>query len=503
MTQSNATREFDYVVVGGGTAGCIVAARLAEDPAVSVCLIEAGPAEEDNPTVEHAGEWSELIGSELDWKYPINPGRGNPKMFQSRARMVGGCSSHNSVIFWRAHDTDLEEWESLGAEGWGPAGTRLYFDRVLEKVHVETAPTVNECAQAFEQSALAAGFPAVEVNGEDFNRGYGWLDLNVRGDIRESSARAYLYPLDALPQNLTLLTNTQVHGILLASGPQAVGVTTADGEIRATREVILCAGVYENPKLLLLSGIGPAPQLRDFVIPVRADLPGVGEHLIDHLESVVGWQSRRPVPDTGIQNCENAVWDDTTGRSRSFDIMMPCLTEPYFVESAVSGPQADFACIPNAAKVRSQGFVRLMSTDPSANPIIDHGYFTDPEGADEQKMVYGVRLAREIAQQPGLRDWIDAEVLPGPEVTGYDDLASYVRSQSNSLYHPAGTCKMGAEDDPVAVVDPQLRVRGVDKLRVADTSVFPSMIGVNLCMTAMMIAEKCAALIKGEDAASQ
>lgn len=492
--------EFDYVVIGGGTAGCIVAARLAEDRSVSVCLIEAGPAEEHNPIVQRASDWAQLVGSEFDWKYPINPGRGNPKMFQSRARMLGGCSSHNSIIFLRPHDADMREWEALGAKGWAPEGTRPYFNRV--KVHYELAPKVNECALAFEQSALAAGFPQVQVNTQDFNKGYGWLTLNQKDGIRSSTAAAYLYPLDQLPENLTLLTQQQVLGLLFDASNNAVGATTAEGEVRARREVILCAGVYENPKLLLLSGIGPAEELRQFGIPVRADLPAVGQHLIDHLEVVVGWKATRPVPDTGIQNAENAVWINTAGQGPTFDMMMPCITEPYYVGEAISGPRADFCFVPNNAKVKSEGFVRLMSTDPRSYPIIDHNYFTDPEGADEKKIVYGIRLAREIVQYPGLREWIEKEVLPGPDVTSDEDLGAYVRQQSNSVYHPSGTCRMGAVGDRDVVLDPELRVQGVGRLRVADTSVFPSMPGVNICWTTMMIGEKCAALVKGTDKGS-
>lgn len=491
---------YDYVIVGGGTAGCIVAARLAEDPGVTVCVLEAGTAEEQNPRVRVAADWASLIGSEFDWDYGIEPGRQSPTMRQSRARLLGGCSAHNSVICLRPHDADMVEWERLGAEGWGPEDTRPFFGKVFEKVNVEAAPKVNECALAFEQSALAAGFSQVRVNDEDFSSGYAWLTLNHRDGQRDSTADAYLFPMGELPPNLTVEEGVQVLGLLLNDSLEAVGVSTAQGEIRAEREVVLCAGVYETPKLLMLAGIGPADYLREFGIDVRLDLPGVGENLMDHMEGIIAWQATRPVPDTGIQNAENAVFWNSTGEGPTFDGMMPCITEPYYVDAKpavgqISG-RADFCMVPNNARVASRGVLRLRSGNPSDYPLIDHRYFTDPEDVDVRRIVGGLEMAREIVSQPGLRDWVEREVFPGPHVTSYGDLAEHARRNSNSVYHPAGTAKIGGDDDDLAVLDPQLRVRGVGRLRVADTSVYPDMPGVNICMTVMMVGERCADFIK-------
>lgn len=494
---------FDYVVVGGGTSGAIVAARLAQNSAATVCLVEAGPSDEGDRRILELRNWPNLLGTELDYDYRIEPQtRGNSRIRHSRGRVLGGCSSHNSAIAFRAPDVDLRTWELLGAKDWGPEDTRSFFERVFQRVHLEPAPAENACAVAFVEAAQQAGFPLVTFNTADVREGVGWFQLNKRGPIRQSSSVAYLHPLSQRPPNLTVLTETLTRRITLNDHGEATGVETMRGTIRAQREVIVCCGAFDSPRLLLLSGIGSTDHLREVGIPVCVDLPGVGEHLIDHPEGVVLWESLQPVPEISTQFWEVGLFARTDPALEWPDLMFHFGTVPFDWNTVPLGyPTAAqaFCLTPNVSRARSEGVVRLRSCDPTLPPLIDCCYFTDPEGYDEQVMLAGVKLARCLAEQPALRSWIKRELAPGLNVQSDADLSEYARRTANTVYHPAGTCRMGAADDPRAVVDPSLRVRGVDRLRVADASIFPTMIGVNPCITCMMIGEKCADLIRTND----
>jgi choline dehydrogenase len=492
---------YDYIIVGGGTSGIVTAVRLAERSAASVCLIEAGPPGDRDPRILNYRSWVGLLGTEYDYDYEIAAQAfGNSRIRHSRARVLGGCSSHNSVIAIPSPDDDMRRWERLGAAGWGPQGTRDYFRRVAEQVHVTIPPPVNDCARDFMAAAAQAGYPEVNLRSPEFREGVGWLPLNIHGETRQSSAVAYLFPLERRPANLTVLTETRALRIVLDDGGEAVGVETDRGLIRARAEVILSAGAFDSPRLLLLSGIGPAEHLRAVGLPVRHDLPGVGENLQDHIEAVAMWAAARPVPEASTQHWENGLFARTLPGEGEFDMMMHFGTERYYIDFAALGYPVEqtehaFCMTPNVARPRSAGVVRLRSADPADPPLIDPRYFSDPEGADERILVEGIRLARRLAAQPALKEWAGRELAPGPHIQSDADLGRYVRLTSNTVYHPSSTCRMGAADDPLAVVDPQLRVRGLGRLRVADASIFPSMIGVNLCITCMMVGEKCADLI--------
>jgi choline oxidase len=491
---------YDYIVVGGGTSGVVVAVRLAQAGA-SVCMIEAGPTGERDERILNYRQWSSLLGTEYDYDYTIEPqARGNSTIRHSRARVLGGCSSHNSVIAIRASDLDMRSWERRGAAGWGPAGTRPFFERVYGQVNIELTPPINACAVDFMRAAGEAGYPTIDIQSYGFGEGAGWLPLNVRGETRQSSAVAYLFE-PGPPAGLTVLSETQVYRIVLNDAGEATGVETSRGLISAAREVILCAGAFDSPRLLMLSGIGPAEHLRSLGLPVHADLPAVGAHLEDHIETLVMWEASRPVPTESTQHWANGLFARTSA-AEDFDTMMHFGTERYYVDFAAIGYAVEeaehvFCLTPNVARPRSAGLVRLRSSDPSDPPLIDPRYFSDPEGYDERVLVEGIRIARQIAAQPALKGWVGRELAPGPAIQSDAELGRYARLASNTVYHPAGTCRMGAADDNDAVVDPALRVRGVGRLRVADASVFPSMIGVNLCMTVMMIGEKCADLVLG------
>ncbi len=496
---------YDYLVLGGGTAGAIVAARLAENGDASVCLVEAGPSDQDQPRVLELRRWMDLLGSDLDYDYEISPQeRGNGRIRHSRGRVLGGCSSHNSAISFRTPDVDLREWEGLGAAGWGPEGIHPYLDRVSSRVHRETVEPENALGIAFVEAARQAGFPQVHFNEEEVREGVGWFTLNQRDGIRQSSSVAYLHPLAGLPPNLTVLTETSIRRILLDDHGDAVGAETDRGNIYAGREVIVCCGAFDTPKLLLLSGIGPEEHLRETGVEPLVDLPGVGENLLDHPEGIVMWESSRPVPAVSTQFWEAGLFARTGPGQDQPDVMFHFGTVPFGINTGPLGyPTADqaFCITPNVMRPESRGTVRLRSADPSTPPLIDFRYFTDPGGHDERVMLEGVKLARKIAEQPALKAWVGRELAPGLEVQGDEELSEYARRTANTVYHPAGTCRMGAADDPLAVIDPELRVRGVGRLRVADASIFPTMIGTNPCMTCMMIGEKCAALAGGESEA--
>ncbi|MBK8050909.1 MAG: GMC family oxidoreductase N-terminal domain-containing protein [Anaerolineales bacterium] len=493
--------EFDYVVVGGGTAGAIVAARLAE-AGQRVALFEAGPSDVAKPQILELIQWPSLLESEYDFDYRIEPQpRGNGAIRHARAKVLGGCSSHNSCIAFYAPDYDLEQWVAAGAAGWSPDEVRQVFHRVRKKVNFDTADAGNPFAHAVVAAAQQAGLPHLIFNIDGHHRpGVGFFDLNKRGSLRDSSSVAYLHPLSQWGSSITFYLNQFISRILIEDG-RAVGVETAAGPVRAGKEVIVCCGAFDSPKLLMLSGIGPAEHLKALGIEVQVDLPGVGENLLDHPEGVVNWEITQPMPPEAHNFWEVGIFEKTDPALPAADLMMHLGIQVFDMQTKPAGyPSAEhgFSLTPNVTRAKSQGTVRLRSNRPEDPPVIDFRYFTDPEGHDERVMVAGVKRAREIAAQPALQNWVKRELSPGPEVQSDADISEYVRRTANTVYHPAGTCKMGSVDDPAAVVDPRLRVRGVKGLRVADASIFPTMIGVNPNITIMMIGERCAEMVLEE-----
>jgi len=502
---------FDYVVVGGGTAGSIVARRLAENPSFRVCLIEAGPPDEGNMKVLDLTRWAELLRTELDYDYDIEPQeRGNSLMRHSRGKVLGGCSSHNSGIAFLAPDADLRLWEqATGSKDWGPKGLIPYFEKLQSKVTLRTVSEDNELNVAFVSAAKEAGFPQLAFNSKDFRENFrdsvGYFQLNAIGSDRCSSSRAYLHPLTELPDNLRVITNTTVTKVVFDHESTAVAVITDNGmRIGIKREVILSAGAFDTPKLLLLSGIGPAWHLREMGIECIADVPGVGEHLVDHPEGVVIWEITKEIPSPVLQRYEVGVFATTPSNQHPEegpDLMFHFGLEPFDINTAPRGYPTHKNAVsltPNVTRAKSQGTVRLRSANWQDKPRIDFRYFTDKEGNDEAVMVEGVKLARKLMSMPSMKAWIKTELAPGLEVQTDQDISEYVRTTGNTVYHPAGTCKIGTLGDPLTVVGPDLCVRGVKGIRVADASIFPSMISVNPCLTVMACAEKCAALIASQ-----
>jgi len=481
----------DTVIVGGGTAGAVLARRLAEDPDRSVVVLESGPSDEARFDVLILRDWLELLlDSEISVPYPAEPqSQAHFELVHSRGRILGGSSSHNSCIALRAPDEDLNRWRSMGAEGWGPPDTAGAWDRVLATVTVAPSLTRNPLAEAVIQAGRQAGLPLVEAWGRAVPRGIGWLPLNVRGGVRQSSSVAYLHPLKDLPPNLTILTGTSVQRIEIDSHERAVAVHTSAGALRAEREIVLCAGAFETPKLLMLSGIGPADELRAHGINPLVDLPGTGEHLIDHPQSLVTWEAARPVPDEADSWWEVGMFADTHGGLSMSHVGMKPIVLP-----GGTPPAHGLSITPNVPYARSEGRVSLRSAEPAALPRIEACQLSDPEGHDIAVLLAGLTLARELAAQDALAPWLGDEVLPGREVVD-ERLERYVRATASTVHHPAGTCRMGDPADKRTVVDPQLRVHGVQGLRVADASIFPSLLAVNPCLTCMMIGERAAELI--------
>ncbi|MBQ0986099.1 GMC family oxidoreductase N-terminal domain-containing protein [Streptomyces sp. F63] len=508
-TRPDPTATPDYVIVGGGTAGSVIASRLAEDPSVTVVLVEGGPSDIDRPDVLTLRRWLGLLGGELDYDYPTTEQpRGNSHIRHSRARVLGGCSSHNTLISFKPLPGDWDEWAEAGATGWDAAAMEPYFGRLRNNIVAVDEKDRNAIARDFVEAAReAAGVPRVEgFNERPFHEGAGFFDLAYHPETnkRSSASVAYLHPhIEAGDRpNLRILLETWAYRLEL-DGTRATGVhvRAADGTetlLRARREVVVCAGAVDTPRLLLHSGIGPRGDLEALGIPVVHDLPGVGENLLDHPESVIVWETHGPIPENSAMDSDAGLFVRRDPASRGPDLMFHFYQIPFTDNPERLGyekPPHGVSMTPNIPKPRSRGRLYLTSADPAVKPALDFRYFTDEDDYDGRTLVDGIRLAREIAQTEPLARWLKREVAPGPEITGDEELGEYARRAAHTVYHPAGTCRMGAADDPLAVVDPQLRIRGLDGIRIADASVFPTMTAVNPMIGVLMVGEKAAELL--------
>jgi choline dehydrogenase-like flavoprotein len=496
-------QSFDYLVVGGGTAGAIVAARLSEDPDVSVCLFEAGPSDVGRDDVLQLRQWLSLLEGPLDLGYTttLQP-HGNAHIVHSRAAVLGGCSSHNTQIYFKPMPGDWQDWVDRGAAGWEPETMEPYYDRLETKHQIVAEKDRNPLLKDWIPSAAqAAGVQAnPDWNAEPFRDGVGFLDVGYdpATGVRSSSSVAYLHPIMGKRPNLDIRTETWVRRVNLENG-RAVSVSTDDGNFIATREIIVCGGSVDTPRLLLLSGIGAADDLRALDIEVQHDLPGVGENLIDHPESIIIWELNRPLPPEGVMDADCALFVNRFGTDPRPDLMYHTYQLPFTFNTERLGypvPEHVICMTPNIPRSRSVGRMWLLSKNPDVKPALDFRYFTDPEGYDEQTIVDGLKIAREVANTEPFKGWLKREVAPGPKITSDADLSEYGRAVHHTVYHPSGTCRMGAESDDMAVVDPELRVRGVEGLSIADGSIFPSMPTVNPMVMTFMIGERCADLVR-------
>lgn len=502
----------DYVIVGGGTAGCIVAARLSEDPGISVTVVEAGPSDENEPRARDIRRWAEMLESDYDLDYRSVPQvRGNSGIRQARMRILGGCSTANTMITWRPLPADLDEWAALGVTGWDTASVHAAFDRILAPVQPVAERDRNPyVADVVDAARRALDLPPRQAWNSDADfaatgRGAGFFEIGYTPDdhLRSSTSVHYLHEAIRTRPNL-VVAHGQWARRLVIDNDAAVGVLArdADGvdhEHRARREVIVCCGAIDSPKLLQLSGIGPHEVLGAAGVQTIVDSPGVGENLMDHAEGLIVWEAARDVPTTCATGWDAgaAVRLMQDGPARP-DVLMHFPVEAvadHAVARGVAMPDRIVSIAPNVAKPHSRGRVWITCADPAQSPSIDYRYFTDTDGHDEAVLIAGIRLARRIADTAPMADWLVREVFPGPAAQTDHDLSEALRATHQTVYHVSGTCRMGADDDPMAVCDSRLRVRGVERLRVVDASVFPTIPSVNPVGTIMAVAEHASSML--------
>lgn len=501
--------EHDIVIVGAGSAGCVLAARLSADPGVRVLLVEAG-GPTDDPAIAAPGRWLSLLGSAWDWQYETEPepALNRRRIPIPRGKGLGGSSAINAMAYVRGHHKDFDAWRDAGARGWGWTEVLPYFRRAehnsrgASEIHGAGGPlAVSDCLdphaghEAFLAAAERLGFPADprwEFNGTGQANGAGFLQKNIREGWRDSTATAYLAP-SRLRANLAVATEAQAARVLF-DGRRAVGVEFVRGgrrvEVRAAREVILCAGAIDSPRLLMLSGVGPADHLRALGLPVVLDLPAVGRHLQDHMRATVRWAARAPVPPSSV-TASLFTFSDDVRRPRAPRDDVPDLQ--LNLGRGSDAPDETIAIAVSQLTPRSEGEVRLRSTDPFAPPLIRGGFLR--EAADVASLVEGVRLARALVGSAPFDALRGQELAPGPGVQSRADIAAWLRATADTIYHPAGTCRMGPGAD--AVVDAALRVHGLEGLRVADASVMPRIVNAPTHAACVMIGEKAADLVTG------
>jgi choline dehydrogenase len=500
----------DYIVVGTGSAGSVVANRLSADEAVEVVVLEAGPRDKDKFIHIPAG-FAKLFRGDMDWNYLTEPQKelDGREIYWPRGKVLGGSSSMNAMMWVRGFAADYDEWAEHAGEQWSYANVEKYFQRI------ERGPLVIS-PQRSPRSSTAAWLRAVS---ECVKAPEGFCETRVtqRRGARWSTADAYLKP--ALQRkNLTLHTEATVTRILF-DGTRAAGIEFeqlgARRVVKARREVVLCAGAINSPQLLMLSGIGARDQLAAFGIDVVHELPGVGANLLDHLVVPIGFDvpndtlftAEKPVQLINYLVRRRGMLTSNVGEAYGFvksrselelpDLELIFAPAPYF-EEGIGDPYDRHAVVmgPILLKPHSTGTITLRSADPTAKPIIDPAYLTDAAGADRAALMAGLRMCADIAKTAALKGIIGKVARP-LGATDLDDetLERALNSLSHTLYHPAGTCRMGTDDG--SVVDPELRVRGVDRLRVADASVMPTLIRGHTHAPSVLIGERAADLIRG------
>ena len=530
------TEAFDYVIVGAGSAGCVLANRLTEDGKHSVLVLEVGGSDR-SIFVQMPSALSIPMGMEkYDWRYftEPEPGLGGRRLHTPRGKVLGGSSSINGLVYVRGNAEDYERWEREGAAGWNYASVLPYFRRAETRaeggdayrgdsgpLQTRYGTLENPLHAAWLAAGRQAGYPlTADINGYQ-QEGFGRLDMTVGGGRRCSAANAYLRPAMKRP-NLSVRTEAHATRILF-DGARAIGVSYVRGgtarEVRARREVIVSAGSINTPQLLKLSGIGPAAELREHGITVIHDLSGVGENLQDHLEFYFQVACTQPVTLYSSMSLLSraligARWlafkgglgatnhFETGGfiRSRAGvpypDIQFHFLPLAVTYDGSSLAKEHGFQAHAGPMRSKSRGYVRLASADSFDKPKIRFNYLTHPDDVVEMRAC--VRLTREIFAQPAFDPYRGREMQPGADVVADIDIDEFVRAKVESAYHPSCTCKMGSRDDPMAVVDPEGRVIGVESLRVVDSSIMPSITTGNLNAPTIMVAEKSADHILGK-----
>ncbi|MFG2302063.1 GMC family oxidoreductase [Actinacidiphila glaucinigra] len=502
--------EYDYVVVGAGTAGSVLAARLSEDGAARVLLLEAGgPEVPEAMPAPHA--WPRLLGTSSDWgdRTTGQAPTGTPVAL-ARGRGLGGSSAINAMVFTRGHRSSYDAWAAGGAKGWDFDALLPYLMRSERAegrdprtrgqdgpLTVAPAREPNPVLEACLEAAAEVGHRRAGDISSGLEEGFGLPDLNIVDGRRQSAADAYLTPASGR-DGLRVVTGALVHRVLL-DGDRCTGVAyTLRGEettARATREVVLAAGAIGTPHLLMLSGIGPRRHLRETGVEVVHDLPGVGSGLQDHVTAGVVHSAARPVPAARNNHGEALGLLRSTPSATAPDLQIIFIDVPSH-SPALAGPREGYTIRASLMRPHSRGTVRLASSSPEAAPLIDPRYYSDPR--DLRAMAAGIRAAREIGRARALDGWRGEEVLPGPDADDDAALAAYLHKGLASYFHPVGTCRIGTGKD--AVVDEELRVHGIEGLRVADASVMPSIVSGNTNATVYGIAERAAGFLSRKGA---
>ncbi|MFT5502947.1 MAG: choline oxidase [Gammaproteobacteria bacterium] len=492
----NIPKEADYIVVGGGAAGCIIARRLADALDDHILLIEAGKSDEGDPAATDLSRLDDQDDS-YHWGYHAKPTHLSDKLMDyARARMLGGCANHNDCAFLKPPPEDFDEWVKLGAKGWSYENLEPAFKAIENRLYIESAPQGNALSQAFIDANLEQGLEYLDFR-EQIKPGAGWFPLNAKSALRQSSSIGYLHPLKSLPENLEVLTNTQVKTLVMDDST-AVAVETTRGRITARREIILCAGSINSPQLLMLSGIGPGSDLQSMNIPVIQSLDGVGKNLSDHVAANIACDLKVPPPPYRLTPCEATALIKIDRAAANPDILFHFvlrLRDKYIDDSIFSDINHGIKLSPNVARPKSRGSLQLISPDYRDKPQIDLNYLSDAEGYDQRLLIAGLKYARKLTSSESLKSYIKREAFPGIDVVEDSEWIDYIHQTCETVYHPVGTCKAGSVKDPTAVVDENLRVIGVDQLRVADASIFPAMVSVNICNTVMAVAEQASRLI--------
>ena len=511
LLQAPAGPEYDYVIAGAGSSGCAVAARLSEDPSVRVLLVEAGQSAAADETVQTPGRWVSLMGSEWDWQYMTEgvDAMGGRRLACPRGRALGGSSAINAMTYIRGHRADFDAWGAVNP-GWSFADVLPYFvrsernSRGASGYHGADGPLAvsdgldpHAGHAAFLEAARQRGFGAApdwDFNGPGQANGAGYVQKNILRGRRHSAADAYLTPVRSRP-NLTILSRAHAVRIVI-EGRRAVALEyVRDGRratVRAAREIVVSCGVVDSPRLLMLSGIGPAANLRGVGLPVRLDLPGVGANLQDHLKISVRWKGRGVLPPSTV-TAGLFTWSSEAARQAARPSEAPDLQ--YYVGRGVDADDPFVTITASLVRPVSRGDIRLRSADPLAPPAIRTGYLEAAE--DLRALAAGVRLAREIAGARAYDALRGEELEPGAGVRTEREMTQFLRRAADTIYHPAGTCRMGS--GPRAVVDAALRIHGLEGLRVADASIMPDVVNATTHAACVMIGEKAADLIRGAE----
>jgi choline dehydrogenase-like flavoprotein len=534
----SAAREFDYLIIGAGTAGCVLAARLTEDPSVQVCLIEAGPRD-THPAIQVPALVGVAISRpSLNWRFMTEPQPhlDNRRIPLPRGRVVGGSGSINGMAYFRGQPLDFDDWAAAGCKGWSWREVLPYFirsetnqnhvdspyhghDGPINVRHIDKPNRLNrDFLAAFESFGE---YPAsADLNGAKAE-GYGLRQGTIRNGRRDSTANAFLHPALSRP-NLTLLTDSPVQRIQIENGI-ATGVEIAapaggtSQTLWARREVLLCAGAVQSPQVLMLSGIGDEQELARHGIALHRHLPGVGGNYHDHLAISILMETRNTLSyGLSLRTAHRALWNGLQYLLwRDGPLASNLFESTAFIRSSPRADRPDLQIVFQPARrntntfplplghgfaissvglyPRSRGRVHLASADPAAAPRVQANFLAD--GDDLKPLLHGLRLARRVFASEPFRRYAAREVAPGPAVTDDAGLIAYIRRVAASVHHPAGSCRMGVDD--AAVVDPQLRVRGIDHLRVVDASICPRVVGGNTNAGVVMIAEKAADMILG------